>query len=840
MLATIILPNSVDPSVRKATSAQRWKTEKMAKRDAAFEAYVALHKAGLVNDNLLPLIPHQMEELGEGFVEKKPSLVDCLEQINPWIDVAKAWNGDATHNSAVINITPIDQAEESMDLILTLPTDWPNPRDFLVYWKGEDVLRISYQKPQTSLVTVQDHRSVHLALLRLALRRKVQLDQSDFVALVTIPSGQQILNTSLDIEREVRPALDFYLSGTLAHEMGLVYDTLMEDTPYVPLRWLACEMEVGEGSTEKKVETCIEAVRFGKRADFLHPLANQATQKAPTILVAQHCTVDRLPYRYARAASFIPCILHRVSTQLLATHLSKTLLASLQISDTNLILTAITAPQAREGYDYQSVEFLGDSVLKFLTTAHLYSSRPTWHEGYLSAKKDRIVSNENLCKAALHAGLDAFIITKIFTGHKWKPQYISELLIPKQQQMRRLSSKILADVVEALIGSSYLFSGLSCALSALKIFLPSDPWPSTIDITAHNHQELTLPAYLQPLEGLTGHTFQHPHLLIEALTHPSQQTSGLSYQRLEFLGDSILDFLVVRRIFASSHSIPPGKMHLMKIAVVSADILAFLSMETFVSQTRHEILPEDSQSTDPSTPLKIHAHEDSKALWTFMRHASSAITAAQLESLKRHELFRSSIWAALRTGTIYPWTTFARVSPDKFFSDLVESILGALFVDSGGDLDLCESFLATLGLMDFLDRVVRGEMLIMPPKNRLGIWAAKRERKVRYEVGVGPSPSPSLGPGPGTPTPSTTTAKKEEPNLPKTEKQHWWCKALVAEEVICEIRDGRAREEVVTRAAEMAVDILEEKEKQEKETEGIGKGRAGGGERRKRDDEGDD
>ena len=788
----------------------------MAKRDAAFEAYVALHKAGLVNDNLLPLIRFEEIKLEEGFVERRPSMMECMEQLIPWTDIAKAWEGAVTHSSAIINIASIDRTEEPVDLVLTLPTDWPVPQDFHVYWKGDDVLKISYQRPQTSLISIQDYRSTSLELLRLARRRRTQLDQSDFVALMTIAPGKALLTTSVGTERVVSPALDFHLSGTPVHDMGLVYDTLMDNAPYIPLRWLICEMEVSEGSTEKKIEICVEALRFGKRADFLHPLANHASQKAPTVLVAQHCTVDRLPHRYARAASFIPCILHRVSTQLLATHLSKTLLASLQISDTNLILTAITAPQAREGYDYQSLEFLGDSVLKFLTTSHLFSSRPNWHEGYLSAKKDRIVSNDNLCKAALKAGLDAFIITKIFTGHKWKPLYISELFVPKPLQTRHLSSKILADVVEALIGSSYLFGGLSCALSALKIFIPSEPWPSNTTVTAYNDEEAPLPAYLEPLEALTGRPFQHPQLLIEALTHPSQQTSGLSYQRLEFLGDSVLDLIIVRRIFQSSQSIPPRKLHLMRIAVVSADILAFLCMETFVWQTRHEIVSNDE--TNPQAPLTVQTHQEPKALWTFLRHASASIASAQLECLSRHRLFRNDILAALHSGAVYPWTTFARIAADKFFSDIVESLLGALFVDSEGDLDLCESFLRTLGLMSVLERVMKDEMIVMPPKNRLSIWAAKREKKVRYEVGVGVSVSKEND---TSDTASAAIPGIDLDDIPRGERQ-WWCKALVAEEVICEVGDGRTKEEVINRAAEMAVGILEHREE-----EGIGGERKG-------------
>jgi dsRNA-specific ribonuclease len=74
---------------------------------------------------------------------------------------------------------------------------------------------------------------------------------------------------------------------------------------------------------------------------------------------------------------------------------------------------------------------------------------PLWHEGYLSAKKDGVVSNSRLSRAAIEAGLDSFIITKPFTGHKWRPIYIEDIReVGHETDKRELSTKVLADVVE--------------------------------------------------------------------------------------------------------------------------------------------------------------------------------------------------------------------------------------------------------------------------------------------------------------------------------------------------------------------------------------------------------
>jgi hypothetical protein len=72
----------------------------------------------------------------------------------------------------------------------------------------------------------------------------------------------------------------------------------------------------------------------------------------------------------------------------------------------------------------------------------------SWGAGYLSAKKDRLVSNSRLSRAAIEAGLDCFIITKPFSGHKWRPIYIEDMLEVSADTKRQVSTKVLADVVE--------------------------------------------------------------------------------------------------------------------------------------------------------------------------------------------------------------------------------------------------------------------------------------------------------------------------------------------------------------------------------------------------------
>jgi hypothetical protein len=54
VLAVVTLSNVSDPSLRTARSSKAYRTERMAKRDAPFEAYVALYKAGLYQSSKVP------------------------------------------------------------------------------------------------------------------------------------------------------------------------------------------------------------------------------------------------------------------------------------------------------------------------------------------------------------------------------------------------------------------------------------------------------------------------------------------------------------------------------------------------------------------------------------------------------------------------------------------------------------------------------------------------------------------------------------------------------------------------------------------------------------------
>ena len=67
---------------------------------------------------------------------------------------------------------------------------------------------------------------------------------------------------------------------------------------------------------------------------------------------------------------------------------------------------------------------------------------------------------------------------------------------------------------------------------------------------------------MQEVESIIGYSFKRKSLLVEALTHKSflalhssQKSHIKDYERLEFLGDTVLSFLIARYFFTSQDGI---------------------------------------------------------------------------------------------------------------------------------------------------------------------------------------------------------------------------------------------------------------------------------------------
>lgn len=95
----------------------------------------------------------------------------------------------------------------------------------------------------------------------------------------------------------------------------------------------------------------------------------------------------------------------------------------------------------------ERLEFLGDSVLGFAVTDHLYSQYPDLPEGDLAKRRSAVVSTRALAGIARSLGVGEFIL--LGQGEK--------LTNGKDK------SSILADTMESLIGATFLNHGIEVA-----------------------------------------------------------------------------------------------------------------------------------------------------------------------------------------------------------------------------------------------------------------------------------------------------------------------------------------------------------------------------------------
>ncbi len=82
---------------------------------------------------------------------------------------------------------------------------------------------------------------------------------------------------------------------------------------------------------------------------------------------------------------------------------------------------------------------------------------------------------------------------------------------------------------------------------------------------------------VETLEQAIGYRFVDPRLLQRALTHRS--IGGVNNERLEFLGDSVLNFVIADEVFALRPDAPEGELSRLRAHLVNKPSLAALARD---------------------------------------------------------------------------------------------------------------------------------------------------------------------------------------------------------------------------------------------------------------------
>lgn len=192
---------------------------------------------------------------------------------------------------------------------------------------------------------------------------------------------------------------------------------------------------------------------------------------------------------------------------------------------------------------------------------HLY---PFASKGDLTNLRTVMGSNSRLKHIAERAGFDAFILTVPLGRGTWLSSGLEACRINAEGVSEHLqasddtfspSAKVIADVVEALLGLIYLNCGYKATQEVCLELQISTP---------HSHESLhhlnpsinsdTDSYSVEKAKEFLGVDFQNAQFVMEAFTHPTK-IGSTNYQRLEWIGDAVLCLAAREWIYHNYQSI---------------------------------------------------------------------------------------------------------------------------------------------------------------------------------------------------------------------------------------------------------------------------------------------
>jgi endoribonuclease Dicer len=404
--------------------------------------------------------------------------------------------------------------------------------------------------------------------------------------------------------------------------------------------------------------------------------------------------ISALPLAVAAMSFVFPALIWRIDSYLIAQEACKSLGLEVRL---DLALEAITKDsnntdehkeqqiqfQRGMGKNYERLEFIGDAFLKMATSISLFAQNSRDDEFESHVKRMLMICNQNLFNHAVDMKVYEYIRSESFSRRTWYPEGLT-LLEGKgakkadangenkyELQKHHLNKKTIADVCEALIGASLLSqkdsNRMDMAVKAVTTFVKDSN--HDVQVWDDYYKLYKIPNYqvasataaqlgvADQLFDRLGYRFEWPRLLSSAFTHPSWPTSWgdlPSYQRLELLGDSLLDMVCVNWLFYKYPDKDPQWLTEHKMAMVSNKFLGALCVK-----------------------LKLHP---------FLKHNGSSSLMGQILNYVRN------IQAAEAESDGAPdyWTTVS--DPPKCLPDIVEAYMGAIFVDSRFSFSVVEDF----------------------------------------------------------------------------------------------------------------------------------------------------
>ncbi len=441
----------------------------------------------------------------------------------------------------------------------------------------------------------------------------------------------------------------------------------------------------------------------------------------------------------------------------------------------SLMNEALTTPSAALGYNYETLETVGDTMLKMVTSIFLYCVRPAWSDGTLSRARQSMIQNCTLVKYGRVMGNGMYMNGSVFSRRAWWPPrwQLGEGIHPDdlpwetvpdvptshgiskfaQQWIKttRIGNKMLADSVESVVGAI----GMSLGMDTLMLILPvlanlvternelasledtfspkdfhllkeltecwgnfsyptvkmpwtfedSDPLEILVPHVPLGQWEWNM---LSSVQAAIGYTFCRPEILVSALVHSTYtgytQTAfkggigslgrdwvspcPVTYERLEFLGDAILDHVIMQYWIEKYPTLPPQQLTHLRAASVNNHFLVLVAVE--LGLHRWLRIGDASVQFEVDDIVRILVEEDGIDVWRMGR------------------------------GRDF-WTD---LDPPKALGDCLEAVLGAVFLDSRFDIPTLTNLITKKLIEPWISGVLTPATVEKHPVSMMFEWFA--------------------------------------------------------------------------------------------------------------------
>lgn len=738
-VSTLILPASLPlPQELLTFTGPEKSTKREAKRAAAFVAVKRLHELNVFDDYLLPSKGSKVKayEDADGMpvasIKNLPDMLDALVR-DPWVFGDRLFLHtiyvDGLPTAGLLTGSSLPEVEMIIQgTFFTMEAGTPFQIQQPCGW---DKLRMLQDYTRAGLWWCVTHRNVSapLAACMAPLTEGLLPDFSAIQTAVDTPFGSHDWNAVGEQHYD-----NLLVMNGKVHGRPLLLRSIRRDlTPMSPPApgsreasfqtyreyWLQKYTRKGVEPTIPTDCPLVEIQHFPREQSSYYSTeslrgADGSQPSAPvgpkSLLPVYLCRQLPVPKAMWETFRILPVLMRR------ATDLWRARQAVIELSlppiQLHTLVEALTLPCANASFDNQRLETLGDSVLKLCTVVYIFHKFPFRHEGQLDAVRRCCVSNRTLFVRAQAIGLERFLSPEIQTMRVWPytdPGNWDGAQVGGGRLVERsFPRRSLQECMESTLGAAFLSGGIPIALRtgvALGLsFGGPVPWPLRYRWSLKPVN--VSPLFTSLMERL-GYEFKCGGLLIEAASHPSfQYTSLPSYQRLEFLGDgkrfhftttsgahfplALIDLVIMRHLYHRFPKATSGDLTTAKGRIVRNAALASVAVKKL---ELHKVILLNNASL-------------STAIWS---------SAKLLQETSYTEII------------INGW----KYEPPKALGDVFESVMGAVFVDSGHDFEKF-SVIAEMVMEEFLSEIKMD--LPLDPVSILMIWMSKNGcRRVNFQ-----------------------------------------------------------------------------------------------------------